>query len=288
MEKPLTHGSLFAGIGGFDLGFERAGIKTVWQVEIDPFCRKVLEKHWPEAARYEDVSKILPGELSKVDIISGGFPCEDISLAGRRAGVAGERSGLYREMVRAVRLVRPAFAVMENVAAIVANGLGRVLGDMAEMRYDSEWDCISASDIGAPHGRDRIWITFTDADKFKWQDGSTSCAGWWEWSPSEIETSRDPYGAWQLQPPRIIGDFRRRTNDSVDSGTWWKTDWQAQFEAFRRMDDGIPAGLDDAAAVRALGKSLVPQIAEWIGRRIIEANAQIAGLGPTGVSQKSE
>src|SRR6185437_8475680 len=176
--KQLTHGSLFAGIGGFDLGFERAGIKTVWQVEIDPFCRKVLAKNFPDAWRRNDVRRTK--RFPKVDVISGGFPCEDISLAGRRAGVAGKRSGLYRQMVRAVCLVRPLFAVMENVAAIVGNGLGRVLGDMAEMRYDAEWDCISASDAGAPHGRDRIWIAFADADKFKWQDGSTSCAGWWE------------------------------------------------------------------------------------------------------------
>jgi DNA (cytosine-5)-methyltransferase 1 len=142
---------------------------------------------------------------------------------------------------------------------------------MAEMRYDAEWDCISASDCGAPHGRDRIWITFADADKFKRKNGRTSGAGWWEWSTGQIEASRNSNGTWELQPSRIIRDFRRRADDPTDSGTWWKADWKDQFEAFRRMDDGISAGLDDAAAVRSLGKSLVPQIAEWIGKRIIAA-----------------
>ncbi len=268
----LTHGSLFAGIGGFDLGFERAGIKTVWQVEIDPFCRKVLAKNFPEVWRRNDVRRTK--RFPKVDVISGGFPCEDISLAGRRAGIAGERSGLYRQMVRAVRMVRPAFAVMENVAAIVGNGLGRVLGDMAEMRYDAEWDCISASDAGAPHGRDRIWITFADADRFGGKVRSAPSAGWWEWGSSEVAAARNADGAWQLQPPRIIRDFRRRADDPTHSGTWWKANWKDQFEAFRGMDDGVSAGLDDAAAVRALGKSLVPQIAEWIGQQIIRASQE--------------
>jgi site-specific DNA-cytosine methylase len=273
--KQLTHGSLFAGIGGFDLGFERAGIKTVWQAEIDPFCRKVLERHFPDARRYHNIKRVK--RFAEVNVISGGFPCQDVSLAGRRAGVAGERSGLYREMVRAICLVRPGYAVMENVAALVTNGLGRVLGDMAEMRYDAEWDCISASDLGAPHGRDRIWITFADADEFKRKNGRTTGARWWEWSACQIEEARDANGAWQLQPPRIIGDIRRRDDDSTDSGTRWQADWKDQFEAFRRMDDGIPAGLDDAAAVRSLGNSLLPQIAEWIGRRIIEGEERLTG-----------
>lgn len=211
----------------------------------------------------------------RVDVISGGFPCQDISLAGRRAGVTGRRSGLYRQMVRAIRLVRPLHAIAENVAALLGNGMGSVLGDMAEMRYDAEWDCISASDVGAPHGRDRVWITFADADQFKRQIGCAPSLGWWQWSASEIEEARNADGKWKLQPPRMLRDIRGWITHPVNPGAWWKTDWQAQFEAFRRMDDGISAGLDDAKAVKALGNTLVPQIAEWIGRRILQSR----GLG---------
>jgi DNA-cytosine methyltransferase len=153
-----TLGSLFAGIGGIDLGFERAGFTTKWQVEIDPYCRKVLAKHFPHAERFEDVRNCGSANLSPVDVIVGGFPCQDISNAGTRAGISGQRSGLWGEMVRAIRLVRPKFAFVENVAALLGRGMGRVCGDLAEIGNDAEWDCVSARDIGAKHIRDRVWI----------------------------------------------------------------------------------------------------------------------------------
>ena len=128
---------LFSGIGGFSLGLERAGMRTVAFCEIDPFCRRVLAKHWPEVPCAEDITKrqFIPGEA---DIICGGFPCQDLSTAGNGAGLAGERSGLWRELLRAIRVVRPKFAVVENVAALLSRGLGTVLGDLAKVGYDAE------------------------------------------------------------------------------------------------------------------------------------------------------
>lgn len=146
---------LFSGIGGFSLGLERAGMRTVAFCEIDPFCRRVLAKHWPGVPILDDVQT---AEFPAADVICGGFPCQDVSLAGRRAGITGERSGLYRELVRALRVVRPRHAIVENVAALLGDGLDLVLGDMAESGFDAEWDCVPACAVGAPHERDRIWI----------------------------------------------------------------------------------------------------------------------------------
>ena len=149
---------LFSGIGGFSLGLERSGaFETVAFCEIDPFCRRVLAKHWPGVPVHDDVTtrEFIEGEA---DAICGGFPCQDVSLAGKRAGVSAARSGLYRELVRAIRVVRPRIALLENVAALLSDGMGTVLGDLAEGGDCVEWDCVPASAVGAPHERDRVWI----------------------------------------------------------------------------------------------------------------------------------
>ena len=153
-----THGSLFSRIGGIDLGFERAGIDTLWQVEIDPYCRNLLEMRFPNAARYEDVNKVGSHNLQPVDIISGGFPCQDISYAGKGAGIDGSRSGLWSQLHRVIGELRPRFALIENVPALLKRGLDRVLSDLADIGYDAEWQVISAKDVGAPHLRKRVWI----------------------------------------------------------------------------------------------------------------------------------
>jgi DNA (cytosine-5)-methyltransferase 1 len=262
---------LFSGIGGFSLGLERAGMRTVRFCEIDEHRRSVLAHHWPDVPCDTDVERaeFRPGEA---DVICGGFPCQDVSLAGKRAGVAGARTGLYREVVRALRVVRPRFAVLENVAALLGFGVGRVLGDVAEDGYDAEWDCISACDVGAPHGRDRVWITLADAHQFKRPDGSGSPDGWWLWSQGEAQAARNADGLWQLQPPRLLGDIRRRVDNAARSGARWTRDWQEEFEALRGMDDGIPDRLDkalEAEGIRALGNAVVPDIPEIIGRAIV-------------------
>ena len=262
---------LFSGIGGFSLGLERAGMRTVAFCEIEQFACRVLAKHWPGVPIAGDVRdrEFIRGEA---DIIVGGFPCQDVSLAGKRAGVAGGRSGLYREVLRAIRLVRPKFAVMENVAALLGFGMGVVLGDVAEDGLDAEWDCLSAGELGAPHGRDRVWITLADSDQLQRSQRRAKGAGWWLWRPEEIEATRDANGDWQLEPPRLLGDIRRRADDAARCGTWWADNWQEKFEALRGMDDGVPTRLDRSAiasGIKTLGNAVVPQIPQIIGEAIM-------------------
>jgi DNA (cytosine-5)-methyltransferase 1 len=152
---------LFSGIGGFSLGLERAGMRTVAFCEIEPFCRAVLKKHWPHVPCYEDVRELTADRLAtdgiSIDVICGGFPCQDISQAGKGAGIEGERSGLWSEYARIIGEVRPRYVIVENVAALLGRGIERVLGDLAALGYDAEWHCIPAAAVGAPHRRDRFW-----------------------------------------------------------------------------------------------------------------------------------
>jgi DNA (cytosine-5)-methyltransferase 1 len=160
---------LFSGIGGFSLGLERAvsdgeytGFETVAFCEIEDFPRRVLAKHWPDVPCYTDVRELTGARLAAdgigVDVICGGFPCQDISFAGLGAGLAGARSGLFYEIARLVSELGPRFVILENVGALLSRGLDAVLGTLASLGYDAEWHCIPASALGAPHRRDRVWI----------------------------------------------------------------------------------------------------------------------------------
>lgn len=149
---------LFSGIGGFSLGLERAGMRTVAFCEIDPFCRRVLAKHWPGVPIFHDVRELFADAVGPVDVICGGFPCQDISVAGKGAGLAGERSGLWGEFARLIGELRPNYIIVENVSALLGRGIGVVLGDLASLGYDAEWHCIQAANVGAAHIRDRVWI----------------------------------------------------------------------------------------------------------------------------------
>ena len=162
----MKHLDLFSGIGGFALGLERAGFETVGFCEIEEFPGKVLAKHWPDVPIYKDIRELTGDRLCAdgivPDIITGGFPCTDISVAGKQAGITGERSGLWGELCRIIGEVRPRYALVENVSNLISGDNGRwfhrVLGDLAEIGYDAEWHCISAAHVGAPHIRDRVWI----------------------------------------------------------------------------------------------------------------------------------
>lgn len=153
----ITFGSLFAGIGGLDLGLERAGMVCRWQVEIDPFCRKVLAKHWPGVPKHGDIRKVTGSELEWVDWICGGYPCQPFSQAGKRAGTDDARH-LWPEFWRLIRVLRPAGVLLENVPGHLSLGFGEVLGDLARLGYDAEWLCLRASDFGAAHLRKRVFV----------------------------------------------------------------------------------------------------------------------------------
>jgi DNA (cytosine-5)-methyltransferase 1 len=236
----LTFGSLFAGIGGIDLGFERAGLKCKWQVEIDPYARKVLAKHWPEVRRHDDVRTWPQPDTEHVDIIAGGFPCQDISYAGKGAGLAGERSGLFFEAMRIVRDMEPRYVVLENVAALLTRGLGQVLGTLASLGYDAEWDCLPASSFGASHYRNRIFIVATNANG--------------EGLPRRSQEHRHSAEA-NAQQPRMPIERHGRWAVEPDVG---------------RVAYGVSNRVD---RIRGLGNAVVPQVAEYIGRRIVAASS---------------
>ena len=166
-------GSLFAGIGGLELGLqaglelEGVSCRVVWQVEQDDYCRAVLARHYPNALRFEDVRQVNQDNLPPVDIICGGFPCQDISVAGNGAGLDGNRSGLFFDMLRIVCELRPRLWVMENVPAITHRGVDDVLRSMAKAGYDARWGCLRASALGAPHRRERWFCVGYMADTHK-------------------------------------------------------------------------------------------------------------------------
>ena len=152
------HLDLFSGIGGFALAARWAGIETIGFCEIDKYAQKVLQKNFPGVPIYEDVTKLNGSEFKDIYLLTGGFPCQDISIAGKGAGIEGERSGLWSELFRIIGEVRPRYALIENVPALTFRGGTRVIGDLAEIGYDTEWQIVGADDVGAPHRRKRIWI----------------------------------------------------------------------------------------------------------------------------------
>jgi DNA (cytosine-5)-methyltransferase 1 len=242
-------GSLFAGIGGFELGLERAipGAYTLWQVEQNTFCQKVLAKHWTEARIYDDVKNINKKNVERVDILCGGFPCQDISTAGKGEGLNGKKSGLWWEMHRIIEELQPRAVIMENVAAINVRGLGAVLGSLSQIGYDAEWCTISSGGaFGLPHKRDR-WFAIA--------------------YPSSIRLQRS-----------------RRYNSSKyqKKNTDWKTNQfisSVQREALPfmcRAHNGIPSELGENM-MRALGNAIVPQCSEWIGKKLWESGILQAG-----------
>lgn len=164
----LTFGSLFAGIGGLDLGLERAGMRCAWQVEIDKYCQFVLSRHWPHAPRHGDITQLKGSELGAVDLLCGGFPCQDVSLAGRRAGLAGKRSGLFFEFARLIDELAPEWVIIENVPGLLSSNRGRdmgaVLGTLGELGYGYAYRVLDAQFFGVPQRRRRVVIVGNSRD----------------------------------------------------------------------------------------------------------------------------
>jgi DNA (cytosine-5)-methyltransferase 1 len=270
----MTFGSLFAGIGGMDLGLERAGMECRWQVEIDPFCRKVLAKHWPNVKRYEDIRTVNWGEVERVDLIAGGFPCQPFSSAGARRGTADAR-WLWPEFARAVRALRPRRVLVENVPGLLAaaGGMGAVLGDLASSGYDTEWDCIPAAAVGAPHLRDRVWIVgyaHEDGEPVGAFDAEASGLSGMVADAASREGRQDGQSLSGERGSGISCETKKRRprgsggggGAARAGGHWWATQ-----PSVGRVADGVPDRMD---RLRGLGNAVVPQVAEFIGRRILE------------------
>ena len=268
---------LFSGIGGFSLGLERAGMKTVAFCECDPYCQAVLRKHWPAVPVFGDVRTLTAEALGGIDVVCGGFPCQDISVAGKGAGLDGERSGLWSEFARIIGEVRPRYAIVENVSALLGRGLSRVLGDLASLGYDAEWHCIPACAVGAPHRRDRVWIiAYTDSEPVRDNrrapvvgaarpDQGKRHQRQWIWSDiaannscADVADADCPVLEGQCLASRISQE-----RDSVSRAGWWLSEPDVG-----RVANGVSNRVD---RLRALGNAIVPQIAEIIGRAILTA-----------------
>lgn len=182
----LTFGSLFSGIGGFDLGFERAGMSCAWQVEIDKAARGVLDKHWPNVPRVEDVRNV-GRDIGAVDVICGGFPCQDVSVAGKRAGLARERSGLWHEFRRILAECGPRWVVVENVPGLLSSNCGRdfatVLQGLVECGYGVAWRILDAQYFGVAQRRRRVFVVGSLGDGRAAQVLFESEGGCWNPAP---------------------------------------------------------------------------------------------------------
>jgi DNA (cytosine-5)-methyltransferase 1 len=225
--------SLFSGIGGLDLGLERAGMTVVGQVEIDSFCRSVLARHWPDVPLHDDVRTCVAWWRSEkrpdVDLVSAGFPCQPVSDTGYKL-VAGDERWLWPATAIVVRALRPSWLLLENVRGLLHRGFHDVLADLARCGYDAEWDCVPASAFGAPHRRDRLFVVaYPDGQR---RDGR----------------------------PRIFGAAGR--SQSSDRGGW-----PAEPDV-GRVAHGVPAAVD---RLRSLGNAVVPQVAEHVGRCVLAA-----------------
>ena len=228
--------SLFSGIGGIDLGLERAGMRCVGQVEIDPFCRRVLAKHWPNVWRYDDV-RTLTGDVIReycgpVEILCAGFPCQPVSQNGKKQAQDDAR-WLWPETCRLIREVRPGWVLLENVPGLLDRGMGDVLGDLAACGHDAEWDCVPAAVFGAEHLRDRVFILAYVAGAGP--QGEEPAGRVWG---RGLLTQRDR----RTSAPRVL-----------------------------RGGHGFSDRVD---RVKSLGNAVYPDVAEWIGRRILAAAAE--------------
>lgn len=236
----LTVGSLFSGIGGLDLGLERAGMTVIWQSEIDPYASRVLAKHWPTVPNLGDITTIDWSTVESVDIVAGGYPCQPFSFSGVRRGASDPRH-LWPHMLNAVRLLRPRYVLAENVPGHLSLGFDRVLADLAEIGFDVEWSLVSACSMGAPHPRERLfWVAYTsDRD----------------------EPDQMPHH----QRPPITHESRGGRGGARRDG------WLPE-PGVGRVAHGVPSRLV-RGPLSALGNAVVPAVAQWVGERIVEAAA---------------
>jgi len=272
--EPYKLLDLFSGIGGFSLGLERTGgFETVAFCEINKFSREVLAKNWPEVPIYDDVRTINAETLARdgitVDVITGGFPCQDLSIAGKRAGLDGARSGLWSEIVRLIRELRPKFLIVENVANLLdgpsnrpGRWFGRVLGDLAECRYDAEWSIIRGIDVGVPQSRPRVFlVAYPSQSCFK---------PLLRQNPVNVARSN----SWIHEPSGEYADIDNqnsgaRTVSILGNAVRAAIPHRERSGSNERLSSGVDR-------YKAIGNTVIPQIPELIGRAILAAETEAA------------
>jgi DNA (cytosine-5)-methyltransferase 1 len=276
--------ALFAGIGGIELGLEATGgFRTVCCVEHDPYAVEVLKARMQEGALEEapiwDDVTTFDGRpwCGLVDVVTGGFPCQDLSYAGKGAGIKeGTRSGLWSEMLRIIREVRPRYVLVENVPALLSRGLGRVLGDLAASGYDADWDCVAARAVGAPHRRDRILIVaHADEPRPQGRECGVVCERAGELPAGPCGACPDPRLWWLVDPADVEyaepaglegGAGGRMSGARGASGQPAHRSQRPAQPYVGRVAHGVPARVH---RLRCLGNAVVPQVAYYVGLRIL-------------------
>jgi DNA (cytosine-5)-methyltransferase 1 len=281
----VKFGSLFSGIGGIDLGLERAGMRCVWQVEIDDYCTRVLEKHWPDVERFGNVKEVGKENLAPIDLIAGGFPCQPHSVAGKRRGAEDDRN-LWPEFIRVIRELKPGYVLAENVPGIITTYIDTVLSDLESEGYTCATFNLPAVAFNAPHRRERIFIVGY---------ASSSRRSDWGGGDAEIHMERDALAApgrnqSEHAPDRPSAnvayaqsirtgqqchheDNRKHQESKRELGGAGLREGRESFSQWTtepnvgRVAHGIPSRVD---RLRGLGNAVVPQVAEWAGRRILE------------------
>ena len=310
----LTVGSLFSGIGGLDLGLERSGMEVIWQSEIDPYASKVLAKHWPKVPNYGNIKTINWGDIVRPDVICGGYPCQPFSTAGKRNGADDSRH-LWPWVREAISELRPNYAILENVRGHITLGLSEVLGELASIGYDAEWQIVSANSVGAPHLRERIIILaypnsgrqqerqseakpnvgvssssqssanavreLADADSSRcvYRQPQIFTADRWFNALSLIGSSSTKMAYSQsvgLQGSSDLATIKdEKSGHGVtgdNCGTQPGDDWWKVEPDVGRVAHGIPSRVD---RLRGLGNAVVPQVAELIGRMVIDYDTNL-------------
>ena len=239
----LTVGSLYTGLGWFDDGLEAAGMECKWQIEIEDYPTKVLEKRWPHVERFRDVRDFPPAQFERyrVDVICGGFPCQDISNAGSKLGLDGARSGLWFEFLRILRVFRPSYAIVENVAALLDRGIGTVLAGLALCGFDATWEVLSSCAFGAPHTRRRLFI---------------------------VAYANGLDGRPRVRNPITQQDWSLQANDGSPRA---RASRQARVANPSELYGGADGCAFGRERNRAIGNAVDPHVVQWIGRRIVES-----------------
>lgn len=266
--------SLFSGIGAHDLGLQRAGMKIVGQIEIDEYCQGILEKHWPQVPKWQDITSVTANDIrrasGRIDLITGGFPCQDISVAGRQQGIIkGKKSGLWREMWRLIKDLQPAWVLIENVPAIRTKGIDRILSAMEMLDYSCWSFVVGAWAVGAPHQRNRVFIVANSNSQHLWKQ------------------SKPPRRKDKALPRKVGKELANSTGKRCERRQLSKEAWlsyrfpaspnqqQHDWEQPRAIKSEMGRSVDGTSrrlALKALGNANPPQILEVIGRAILQTN----------------